>query len=165
MFTTQYLKHFKKGISIIEVIVASAIISLSTISIAVVYGNLVGLSVQNTQKVQANFLLNEGVEAIKTMRGESWSNIASTTASSSYYFIWSGDRWRGTTTPVLIDGVFTRTFVVLPVYRDVATFNILSNTSGTLDPGTKKVDINVSWLYKGATSTKSITMYIFNLYE
>lgn len=165
MLTTQYLKHFKKGISIIEVIIASSIISLSIISISVVYGNFITLSVQNTQKVQANFLLNEGVEAIKTMRGEAWSNIASTTAGVLNYFSWSTNVWRGTTTPVVIDNTFTRTFVVSPVYRDVSTFNILPDTSGTLDPGTRKVDIAVSWLYKGATSTKSITMYIFNLYE
>lgn len=154
--------HRKKGISIIEVVVASAIISLSMLSTAVVYGNLATLSTENTAKVQASLLLEEGVEAIKVMRGEAWSNIASTTAGVNNYFVWSSNTWRGTTSPSTIDGVFVRTFVVSPVYRD-GTFNI--STSGTNDPGTKKVDITVSWSSKGATSTRSTSMYIFNLYE
>jgi Tfp pilus assembly protein PilV len=164
MSTSQFSKT-QRGVSIIEVILAAAIISLSVISISVVYGNLVVLASQNTAKVQATLLLDEGVEAIKTMRGEKWSNIASTTASTTYYFIWSTDKWRATTTPVVVDGRFYRTFVVSPVYRDVSTFNILTNTSGTLDAGTKKVDINVTWSEKGATTTRNTSMYIFNLYE
>lgn len=155
----------KQGISIVEIIIASAIISLSVISISVIYGNFVVLSLENTAKVQASLLLDEGVEAIKIMRGEKWSNIASTTASTTYYFLWTANTWRASTTPSVIDGIFTRTFVVSPVYRDVSTFNILNNTSGTIDAGTKKVDIYVSWKDKGATSTRNTSMYIFNLYE
>lgn len=157
---------YKKGISVVEIIIASAIISLSVISISVVYGNLVVLSLQNTEKVQAGFLLDEGVEAIKIMRDASWSRIASTTSGIAYHFIWSGNEWRATTTSSLIDEKFIRTFVVYPVHRDVSTFNILPDTSsGSLDAGTKKIDITVSWSQKGATSSKSTTMYIFNLYE
>lgn len=155
----------KKGISIVEVIIASTIISLTVISISVAYGNFVYLSRQNTAKVQAALLLDEGVEAIKTMRGERWSNIASTTAGTTYYFTWTTDRWRATTTPVVTDGIFYRSFVVSPVYRDSSTFNILSDTSGTLDNGTKKVDITIAWSDRGSTTTRSTTMYIFNLYE
>lgn len=157
--------NLKRGISVIEILIASSIISLTVISISVAYGNFVYLSRQNTAKVQAALLLDEGSEAVKTMRGERWSNIASTTASTTYYFTWATDRWRATTTPVIVDGMFYRTFVVSPVYRDVSTFNILPDTSGTLDPGTKKIDITVAWSDKGATSTRSSTIYVFNIYE
>lgn len=157
--------NLKRGISVIEILIASSIISLTVISISVAYGNFVYLSRQNTAKVQAALLLDEGSEAIKTMRGERWSNIASTTASTTYYFAWMSGRWRATTTPVVIDGMFYRTFVVSPVYRDISTFNILPDTSGTLDPGTKKIDITVAWSDKGATSTRSSTIYVFNIYE
>lgn len=155
----------KRGISIIEVIIASTIISLTVISISVAYGNFVYLSRQNTAKVQAALLLDEGVEAIKTMRGERWANIASTTEGTTYYYEWMTNKWRATTTPIVVDEIFYRTFVVSPVYRDSATFNILTNTSGTLDPGTKKIDITVAWNDQGSTTTRSTTMYIFNLYE
>ena len=157
--------NYKRGISVIEILIASAIISLTVISISVAYGNFVYLSRQNTAKVQAALLLDEGTEAIKTMRGERWSNIASTTASTTYYFTWSTDRWRATTTPIVIDNIFHRSFVVSPVHRDSSTFNILPDASGTLDPGTRKVDITVAWSDQSATTTRSTTMYIFNLYE
>ncbi len=158
--------NFKKGISVVEVIVASVVISLAVISISVIYGNLISLSARNTAKVQAAFLLDEGIDAIKTMRGESWSNIASTTEGVPYYFIWSTDRWKATTTPASIDGFFTRYFVVSSVNRDTTDFNILTSTStGVSDAGTKKVDITVSWSDQGATSTRTTSMYIFNLYE
>jgi type II secretory pathway pseudopilin PulG len=162
---TKEMAQHNRGFSVVEILIATSIISLSVISIATVYGNLVSLSVRNTAKVQATFLLDEGVEAIKTMRGEKWSNIASSTPGTSYYFTWSTNKWRATTTPALIDGVFYRTFMVSPVYRDASTFNILTNTSGTLDPGTKKVDITVSWLENNATTTRTVSTYVFNLYE
>ena len=53
----KYRKN-KLGISIAEVIVASAIISVFMLSIANVYNNLVKLSVENTYKTQAVFLLD-----------------------------------------------------------------------------------------------------------
>lgn len=155
----------KQGISVVEILIASAIISLSIISISVAYGNFVYLSRQNTAKVQAALLLDEGAEAIKTMRGEKWSNIASTTLGTTYYFTWMTDKWRATTTPIVIDGLFYRTFKVSSVYRDPTTFNIQQNGSGDLDPGSKKIDISIAWTDKGATTTRSTTIYIFNLYE
>lgn len=157
--------YLKKGISVIEVLIASAVISLSIIYISNVYGGLVSVSTSNTAKVQATFLLDEGVQAIKTMRGEKWSNIASTTVGTTYYFYWNTDRWQATTSSSVIDGVFTRTFTTQTVKRDVSTLNIQTDGSGTVDTGTRKVDITVSWQDKGTTTTRSTSMYIFNLYE
>lgn len=151
--------------SVIEVLIASAVISLSIIYIANIYGGLVSLSIGNTVKVQATFLLDEGVEAIKTMRGEKWSNIASTTIGTTYYFYWNTNRWQATTTTSTIDGYFTRTFTSSAVKRDVSTFNIQTDGSGVVDTGTRKVDITVSWAEKGATTSRATSMYIFNLYE
>ncbi len=153
----------KKGFSLVEILIGSAIVSASIIYIANSYANFVSLSTTNTARIQAAFLLDEGVEALKTMRGESWTqNIASTTASTTYYLIWSTNKWKATTTPQLVDNIFTRTMVFTPVYRD-ANFNVAE--SGTIDPGSKKVDFTVSWLDKGATTTKSTGIYIFNIYN
>lgn len=155
---------FKKGVSLIEVVIAVGIISMATMYVAQAYGGFVTASTGNVSKVQATFLLDEGVEAIKTMRGEKWSNIASTTDFVPYYLIWSADRWRATTTPQVVDNIFYRTMVFEPVNRD-SNYNILATTtSGTLDNGTKKVTLEVSWNEKGATTTRSLTMYIFNLF-
>lgn len=165
MWSQHFFKKQNRGVSVIEILIGSAVISLSIIFIANVYGNLVALSSANTAKVQAVFLLDEGVAAIKTMRAEKWSNIASSTASTTYYLYWNTDKWRATTTPSLVDNMFVRTYVLTDVKRDASTFNIQTDGSGTIDTGTRKVDISVSWLDKGATTTRTTSMYIFNLYE
>ncbi len=155
--------HKKRGLSLIEVLIGAAIVSSAIIYIANSYANFVSLSGSNTTRIQATFLLDEGVEALKTMRGESWSqNISNLTASTTYYFVWSTNKWKATTTPQVIDGVFTRTFVLTPVYRD-ANFNIAQ--SGTLDAGSKRVDLTVLWSDKGATTTKNLSMYMFNIFN
>ena len=156
--------NLKKGISLIEVIIASAIISVSMIYISNVYTNFLTLSLENTAKVQAVFILDEGVEALKTMRNYSWSQIASTTVATDYYLVWQNARWQATTTKVIIDNTFVRKFIVSPVNRDAATLNIVQ-TGGLPNSDTKIINLDVSWNYKGATSTKSTSFYIFNIYE
>ena len=78
------------------------------IYIADVYGNFLKLSLENTEKVQAVFLLDEGVEAVKTMRNYAWSAVASSTAGTTYYLTWQNSRWQSTTTPNVIDNKFIR---------------------------------------------------------
>jgi hypothetical protein len=158
------LLNFKKGISLVEVIIASSIIGLSMIYISNVYGNFLTLSLENTDKVQAVFLLDEGVEAIKTMRNYAWSTIGSSTPEVDYYLIWQDDRWQSTTTLTFIDNKFIRKYKVVDVYRDPSTLNIV-NTGGTLNPDSKIINIDISWNYKGATSSKTTSFYMFNLYE
>ena len=153
-----------KGISLIEVIIASAIITLSMISISAVYGNFLTLSLANTDKVQAAFLLDEGNEAIKTIRNYSWSSIASSTINTDYYLIWQDNRWQSTTTPFLIDGKFIRKFTIENVYRDPDTLNIVYS-GGVINNDSKIIKMEVNWDYKGTTLTKNSSMYIFNLYE
>lgn len=158
---------FKKGISLIEVVLAVGIISGAIIYVAQAYGGFVSASVGNMSKVQATFLLDEGVEAIKTIRGEKWSNIASTTDYTPYYLAWNANliKWQISTTSQVTDDIFYRTIVFEPVTRD-GNFNILAaTTSGTIDEGTKKANLSVEWNEKGATSTRSITMYIFNIFN
>ncbi len=153
-----------KGISLVEVIIASSIISLSMIYIANVYGNFLTLSLENTDKVQVVFLLDEGVEAVKTMRNYAWSTVASSTVGTSYYLIWQNSRWQSTTTPSTIDNKFIRKFTVSNVNRDAATLNIVTS-GGVVNNDTKLVTVDVDWSYKGATSTKQVSFYIFNIYE
>lgn len=157
---------YKKGISLIEVIIAVAIIGAAVIYVAQSYGRFVTTSNDNIARVQAAFLLDEGVEAVKTLRGEKWTNVASTTNYASYYLAWNSTKWSATTSVQVIDSVFYRTLVFEPVNRDV-NFNILAaTTSGTLDIGTRKATVSVAWKDRGgATTTRSIVMYVFNIFN
>lgn len=164
IFAYKNINKKQRGISIIEVVIASAVISLSMISISHVYGNFLQLSLENTEKVQAIFLLDEGVESLSTIKNYSWSSIASSTPDTNYYLNWKDNRWQSTTTPNIIDNKFIRKFTVENVYRDPSTLNIVY-TGGVLNNDSKIINMDVSWNYKGSTSTKQISFYVFNLYE
>ncbi len=158
-----------RGVSVVEVLVASAIIMTSVVAILGVYSGLTSISLRNTAKVQAGMLLDEGAEALRFMRDVSWNtNIAPLANGTTYWLYWdystSTYGWRATTTRVVIDDEFDRSFVVSAVNRDATTFDIVSS-GGTLDAGTRKATITTSWFDKTATASKSIVMYLYNTYN
>lgn len=151
-----------------EILVASAIMMTSVVAIIGVYSGLTSISVRNTAKVQAGMLLDEGAESLRFMRDVSWaSNIAPLADGTTYRLYWDYSvqnyGWRATTTQSLIDDQFDRTFVLSAVNRDSSN-NIVSS-GGTLDTGTRKATITVSWFDKTATTSKAIVMYLFNTYN
>lgn len=157
-------KIFNKGVSLVEVIVGAAIIGSAVLATLGVYASLSSLSYQNMPKIQANYLAEEGIEAVRTFRDAGWSSkISNLSTTTQYSLYWNGTDWTATTTSILIDDIFSRTFTLSDVGRD-ANFNILSN-GGTYDSGSKKISVTVSWPDKNGTSTKNIQSYIFNTFK
>ncbi|HZS43285.1 MAG TPA: type II secretion system protein [Candidatus Paceibacterota bacterium] len=155
----------KSGFSLIEVVVAASIITISVLSIMAVYGTFIKNNFDNTASIQAAYLAEEGIEAAKSMRDFGWaSNIATLTNGTTYRFYYntSLNKWQATTTVSRIDNVFDRTFTVGTAYRD-GSDNLA--TSGTADSNTKLVTVNVAWNKRGATSTKTLQTYITNLFD
>ena len=75
-----------KGSLLIEVLVASAIISTSVVASLGVLGTMAKLQYRNTARIQASFLAEEGIEAVKTLRNASWNtNIKNLTLGTRYY--------------------------------------------------------------------------------
>jgi hypothetical protein len=108
---------------------------------------------------QANLLIEEGAEAVKLIRDTSWASITAIPTNTTRYLAFTGGTWTVTSTPNTIDG-FTRTIVVTDVSRD-ATDDIAS--TGTLDTGTKKVTVTVSWQAKGTTQTENLIFYVADI--
>jgi Tfp pilus assembly protein PilV len=158
------MQHKKSGMSLIEVIVGSAIIVSSMVSIIGVYGGLTNLSLRNMPKVQAAMLLEEGAEILRLMRDSGWSSkIGTLSNGTTYRFVWQNNAWTSTTSTQMIDNFFDRTFVLSTVNRD-ASHNIVTS-GGTLDTGTKKATMYVSWRDGAATTTKSVELYIYNTFS
>ncbi len=157
---------FKSGLSLVEVLIASAIIATSVASIIGAYGGLTSLSIKNTPYVQAAMLLEEGTEAVKMMRDNSWSsNISNKTNGVPYGFSWnSSTGWSATTSVPLVDEFFYRTVTFSAVSRDSTSFDIVTS-GGAVDSGTRKATVSVSWVHNGATTTRSIDMYIHNRFN
>ena len=155
-----------RGFSLVEVVVATAICLTIVLGIVAAFVGTLRVSSGSTSRVQASFLEEEGLEAVRILRDSSWSgNVASLTSGTSYYLVYDGAAvtWKATTTKQFIDGTFDRTFVLSDVYRD-ASKNIVVN-GGTLDPTIKKVTVSVAWREKNATTTHSLSTHLTNIFN
>jgi Tfp pilus assembly protein PilV len=155
------------GSLLIEVLVATSIIATSMIASIGVFGMMAHLAYRNTARLQASFLVEEGIEALKTVRNDSWSSkISPLTLNRQYYLYWLNSRWNISTTSTLVDDQFARYFVLSSVYRD-SNFNIVSSTTpgATIDTDMREVRMVADWTDEAGTSTKSITTYLYNLFS
>jgi type II secretory pathway pseudopilin PulG len=150
------------GFSLVEILMASAIICLSIFAITASSQKSVVLSNRSLNQVQSSFLLEEGAEAVKIIRDNSWTTIAGFTSGTTYYPTFSGGTWTLSTTPTTI-GFFTRTVVFSDVYRDGT--DKIASSGGTLDSRTKKVTVTVVWPSSGTTLSNNIIFYITDLFN
>jgi len=157
----------KRGMGLVEIIVGVSILSLILIGIVSVFHAQFRAGLKNTKKIQAAYLMEEGIEAVRFMRDSGWTaSIASLTVDTPYFLTFDGSVWGTTVTETLIDGVFRRTVELGDVYRqdvgnDIEPDGAVPGT--TLDPNTKKVTSSVSW--DAGANVASTTMYITNLFQ
>ncbi len=155
--------HEHKGITVVEAIIATSIFLIVILGLSTALKTIIQASLGNTNKIQAVFLAEEGLEAVRVLRDIGWtSNIQSLTSGTDYFLNFTGTTFAATTTPSTINGSMYRTFRLSPVYRN-ASQDIAS--SGTLDPQARLVAVSVSWNDHGATTTKSLSTYLTNIFN
>lgn len=155
-----------KGFTLVEIVLGIGLLTMFFIANSVYYQQVLKVSDQTTKHIQSGFLLEEGVEAVRLLRDQSWSGrIAPLTNGTTYYLYWNGTAWTATTTVQRVENIFTRSFIVAAVNRNLN--DTITTSGGVLDTGTKKVAVSVSWAQKGrtVTSTTSIETYITNLFN
>ncbi|KKS04991.1 MAG: hypothetical protein UU58_C0002G0003 [Candidatus Nomurabacteria bacterium GW2011_GWA2_41_25] len=147
---------------IVEILIAVSIITVSVLAAMAVAQKSIYISRQAFHATQAAFLLEEGAEAVRILRDNTWTNISGLTAGTNYYPTFSGGTWilSGTADTV---GIFTRVVSVANVNRDNITKDISS--TGTDDPGTKLVTITVSWPEGGVAVNKTLQFYIIDIFS
>ena len=153
----------ERGAGLLEVVIGAAIIAVVLLGTVAAFQAFVRSGLATTAKLQASFLAEEGVEAMRSIRDRSWSEFAGL-SGSTYHLVFSSE-WDATTTTQTIDGVFARTVAVGDVYRRVSDSDIVASTSldaKSLDPNTKRVEVEVIW---GDTSTVESVTYLTNLFE
>ena len=157
------------GFTLIEVLIACFIISVTTLALMSAASKGIELSSRALRQAQASMIAEEGVEAVKVIRDADWDTISSLSLNTNYYlsFNTGSNTWSLQTTPSAnpttpIDDRFTRTIVFSAVYRDS---NDDIAASGTLDSGTRRAVVNTSWQSQGETISKSITFYVSNIFN
>ncbi|MFC1701091.1 prepilin-type N-terminal cleavage/methylation domain-containing protein [Patescibacteria group bacterium] len=157
-------KKTKNGFTIIEAVVSIAVITIAFWGFSELARYNYSIQEQNNIKTQAIGLASEAIEIIRGIRNGNWNDISSLTTGIDYYLNISAGNWILTTTnPGLINGIYTRRIRFEQVNRD-ANDNITYD-DGSLDSGTKKIQIFVEWDNKGGTKQTSLSTYLTNWNE
>lgn len=151
----------RRGVSIIEIIIVIAIISIALFAINQLLSVALNTTSQGMAYTKALLYAKEGLEAVRILRNQSWqTNIAPLSTGASYYPAFSGTTWSlEASPPALLDNQFTRAITVENVYRDSGN-NIAP--SGTLDANTKKITVTIQWFSQGTKKQIAIPTYIAN---
>jgi len=153
----------RRGVSLVEVIVATAILFVALTGLITAYNMFVRAGLTTLKTIQATYLVEEGVEAVASMRDFGWTaNIASLTAGSNYYLSWNGSRWLATSTASKIDNTYTRYFTLANVNRNSS--DAIVTSGGSADAGTRKLTVSVSWQNGATTTSRTVSTYITNLF-
>jgi Tfp pilus assembly protein PilV len=153
----------RQGFAMVEAVVAISILAVILTALGSVSTKILSSSLDNTAKIQAAYLSEEGLEAARLLRDEGWStNIAPIASGSGFYLYFNGTSWTSTSTNILIDSTFERRITLTEVRRDNTQHIVASG--GTVDPNIKKVTVSVSWNIRGATTTRSISTYLANVF-
>jgi len=154
----------QSGLTLIELLVGMAVIAAFMTAAMTTFQKALELANRNSRAVQAAYLAEEGVEALKLMRDNGWqASIAPLVPGTAYYFEFAGGMWKSTTTNLFLDGMYERKFVLSQVRRDATTKDIVAS-GGALDASTTQATVSVSWRGSSGTTTKSIATYIVNLF-
>lgn len=147
----------------VEVVVATSIISLAFLGLVTVYNHYVKVSLNLYPEIRAAYLLEEGLEAVKFLRDSSWSsNINSVSTVNQFQLAFSSTTgWSLSTAAQPIAGGFYRIVQFQNVNRD-GTNDIAA--AGTNDPNSKRVNVTVYWNKGNATSSRQISTYVTNIF-
>ncbi len=154
----------QRGVSLIEVVIATSIITLTLVVLVTVYSLVARYSLTNIRSFKATGLAEEGVEALGFLRDASWtSKIAPLALNTTYRLYWNGSAWTTPLSAPLLENRYDVTFRLTAVNRD-ASFNVVSS-GGTTDSSSRKAAVSISWREGTATTTKTLETYIFNTFN
>lgn len=158
------MKLNNKGFSMIEAIAVLGLLAL--ISAGLVQLNLTfSRSVASTSlNIKAEAVAVETMEAFSALRDESWSNLSALSPDTFYYLSYSDSlkKWSiNSSDSGPVEGVFTRSFKIYPVYRDAADGHIVLS-GGSYDNNIVRVEAEIDWNDHGVVKNKKLVSYISN---
>ncbi len=146
-------RAFWGGQSLIEILLA---ISLASVLLPALLTGLVASregKAQEGQRLEATALLKGVEEAARSVYEGGWNTFAQ---NGDFHPVISGTQWTLVAGSDVVNG-YTRQLTISDVYRDLG-FNIVTS-GGTLDPSTKKVDIDISWNTPRPSSVSSTAYF------
>ena len=159
----QYLFD-NKGVSLIEILVAVAIISSTLISLLGLTSFCLRITSVINQTNKANNMAREMMEQVRSFRDvTSWSvdGLGTITSNIDYYIQKSGTpaTWQLIQGTETVNG-FTRKVIFEDVMRNLN--DDIVESGGVSDPNTKKVTATISWEERGNSRQIELLSYFTN---
>ena len=154
----------ESGFELVEVVLASAVLSLSLLAVIAIGGRSIIVSRKALETYTASTLLEEGAEAVRTVRDGGWINISGLTGGTTYYPVFNTgtNSWTLSTSPSDgTVGIYTRSVVMSAVNRNAS--DDISDT-GSDDPGTKLFTETISWDDEGPRS-ETLSFYLMDIFS
>jgi type II secretory pathway pseudopilin PulG len=150
-----HTKRYKRGFTAIEIAIGVTLAGLILVYSMYSITQFINTARDISEKTEALYLAEDGIELIRFVRDEAWTNLSSLPVNTTRYLHVSTTTIGVTTTPEVVVG-FSRSFTVQNVYRNGATDDIVASTTGgsVADSNSKYVFMTVSW----ASSTKSVSL-------
>jgi type II secretory pathway pseudopilin PulG len=164
-FTTSLEKigtrRVSKGTFLVEVVIVVSIITLMLLATMQITALSTRISRRALAETQVAFLAEEGADVVRLIRDAGWNSFSALTTGTPYYLVHGVGGWTLTTSPTLVDSMFTRSVVFSTVNRDGNDDIVTSG--GTLDSGTRKVTVTISWNDGSEIVTKALTFYLTDI--
>lgn len=147
------VRSYSKGMSMVEIIIAAAIVILVVTAASQVWQLYFTVSRNSSQKAHSAVLTEGAAEYFYFLRDRSWSQlIAPIPLDSPIYLSWSGYSFATSSSPMTIDNQYSVQIVFSEIYRDT-DFDIVppvGNINAVLDPDSRYMKISV-----GSPDTKN----------
>ncbi len=160
MTITRSFPSPSRGISLVEVMVGSTVILAVLAGLSAAFERYAAALFRTTERTQATYLAEEGMEAARILRDTSWADFAALTRDAPYRLTFVSGAWEATTSEALIDGVFDRTMVLSDVYRRTSDDDIVASTSPdtkAVDPDARHVALAVRWSPLPSTESLAVS--------
>lgn len=163
------MRNNQRGFTLVEAVMAITVFALGIVSVASLGSIAKSTSDLGKDTVVASNYLQEGLEAMRSLRDASWSNVGT---DGNYRLVSQGasyPAWQLSSGTEAVDK-FTRTVQIASVSRED------TDSSGTItsgdkmvpnggvfnDPDTKKITVTLTWKSGSRTVTKTLTEYLTN---
>jgi len=147
----------------VEILIATSISTASVLAGTAVAQKSIIVSRQAVHALQAAYLLEEGAEAIRILRDDTWQTFIDAYYNAPYGLAFASGVWSlsGSSSDI---GIFKREVTFYTVERDVITGDIIS-TGGASNTETVLVTVEVTWYEGGNTITKTLSFYLSNIFS
>lgn len=147
------------GHTLIELLVAMGLLAIVMPTLLAGLALSTQSNQRHAQRQQAQILLTESQEALRTIRADGWANVAT---PGTFHLEYQGDEWHLASGSATQNG-FTTAIVISQVER--ADTGEIVSSGGWVDPSTIRVDYTTSWEGESAleiTASQYMTRYLDN---